>query len=1072
MKQSRNFEFSPSEFYRKRRPEYFSDSTVICQVELPREVLAFEINKISSYQKQDLFEVLSRRLSEKLICPNLIPQVGPTGGGDGKTDAETYPVADIIAERWFIPENGWNSNQKWAFAFSAKQEWRGKLNSDVAKIIGTARGYTRIYFVSNQTISSKNKKDVQDELKDKYDIEVIVLDSEWIIENVYSNKLQDIVIESLNLSSSYLKKEIGIGSGDRLRMNELEQLEINIANPKRYSSQDYQLIDDAIRAAVLSRRLEKPRYETEGRFERCERLCKQLNDDFLISRLIYERAWTYVYYYDDLSRFLEEFLRLRSFVSVESDDTIIEWYFNLLNTLRGLSEKEEDFSFSLTEIESEFLSILERRIKNSTKLTSCQLAATYKSLLTITDKNRSPELLETAITTLTQTVIQSERNLGYPFSTIKEIISELGRYFPNIASFDRLVDEIAILSEKRTSELAAGEIFYKHAIQKLTNKQYQSSIVYFGKSIYKLAKEETKQGFRLALNGLAESYLNIDLPWAAYSCYVAANWISLSNFFQAHLVTHELVTGLLDLVGIELFLGRVPNFLVWYQLYAILSRQIQIEDHKEIDTIQLIDACFSIRLLCSYRCEPMISYLPQIFKELGLVFSENAALYLLGHIKEILPDYKSVGITSESDLDEYFCNLVNQPFQNQMIFETQFQENRRLCITTTIVGCNINIYHECNSQSIIISEMVAAFIEGALGTSVGKIFPKTESVEFDLKVIKDAEDITIQNIESQINIIIEFGLAIIKPTKKKELHNKLITLIGYILSKFFFIEDVKVYLDHLFEKEELNERLSIILDHPNFILGILGNQPRIIFSDWMDDNKIIPMIRKQSLDLSVKNCMKKDFVDTKIDSIDLLSHRQFQVNSIISDSLWDDAQWKGVGVFGNGKIIGLTLAFADIQKGREIFSDWKTRFGEFDEEESISISIIKGIDRRHPSWYRVIISGSLQKDKFVTDKIFFNTMRIHEMNPTNSDNLNFFEKEYSRIRKFYFCPSEYLENSQPKVLLDHSIKKFTIFIRNAWEIGIDDFQQVAIYKDDRPVIPEGVVKAPVEEVLNSKQVSK
>jgi len=101
-----NLKNRPSEFYRLRRPEYFSDTETIHTVELPREQLALELSQITTNQKQDEFETLCRRLSEKLITPNLIPQVGPTGGGDGKTDSETYPVSSDISDRWFVPENG------------------------------------------------------------------------------------------------------------------------------------------------------------------------------------------------------------------------------------------------------------------------------------------------------------------------------------------------------------------------------------------------------------------------------------------------------------------------------------------------------------------------------------------------------------------------------------------------------------------------------------------------------------------------------------------------------------------------------------------------------------------------------------------------------------------------------------------------------------------------------------------------------------------------------------------------------------------------------------------------------
>lgn len=190
---------TPSEFYKQRRPELFSDSEIITQTTLPREVLAYELSKISTNQKQDEFETLCRRLAEKYISPNLIPQVGPTGGGDGKTDSETYPVSETISNRWFTPENGWDKDENWAFAISAKEEWKGKAKGDVKKIVETNRGYTRVYFMSNQLIPSKKKKDAQDEFIKEFEIDVVILDGEWILEKIYNNNLIDLVVDSLNL---------------------------------------------------------------------------------------------------------------------------------------------------------------------------------------------------------------------------------------------------------------------------------------------------------------------------------------------------------------------------------------------------------------------------------------------------------------------------------------------------------------------------------------------------------------------------------------------------------------------------------------------------------------------------------------------------------------------------------------------------------------------------------------------------------------------------------------------------------------------------------------------------------
>ena len=139
---------TPSEFYRMRRPEYFSDSKVVCDVVLTREMLAYELDKISTNQKQDLFESFCRRIAEKVIAPNLIPQTGPTGGGDGKTDAETYPISEDISERWFIPENGWNKDEKWAFAFSAKRDWKPKVESDIKSILSKVFGSAKTHSIA------------------------------------------------------------------------------------------------------------------------------------------------------------------------------------------------------------------------------------------------------------------------------------------------------------------------------------------------------------------------------------------------------------------------------------------------------------------------------------------------------------------------------------------------------------------------------------------------------------------------------------------------------------------------------------------------------------------------------------------------------------------------------------------------------------------------------------------------------------------------------------------------------------------------------------------------------------
>jgi len=129
--------FKPSEFMRARRPELFSDSLIYQEPHLSREIFAYHLDTLTNRKQEYEFEHFCRRLAEKELCPNLIPQTGPTGGGDGKVDTETYPVADAVSMRWYEGIGRDAAQERWAFAISAKKKWRPKIQSDVAKIVET-----------------------------------------------------------------------------------------------------------------------------------------------------------------------------------------------------------------------------------------------------------------------------------------------------------------------------------------------------------------------------------------------------------------------------------------------------------------------------------------------------------------------------------------------------------------------------------------------------------------------------------------------------------------------------------------------------------------------------------------------------------------------------------------------------------------------------------------------------------------------------------------------------------------------------------------------------------------------
>jgi hypothetical protein len=194
----------PSEFMRSRRPYLFSDSEIVSAPRLTRELLDHHLNTLTNRKEENGFEHLCRRLAEKEICPNLRPQTGPIGGGDSKVDSETYPVSTEIAQSWYEGDQA-AAQEMWAFAFSAKKDWRSKVRSDVKSIKSTGRPYRRIYFITNQYVRDKVGPEVEEELTNLACFPVHIFDRTWILDRVFNHDRVALAVETLGLDSMYIQ---------------------------------------------------------------------------------------------------------------------------------------------------------------------------------------------------------------------------------------------------------------------------------------------------------------------------------------------------------------------------------------------------------------------------------------------------------------------------------------------------------------------------------------------------------------------------------------------------------------------------------------------------------------------------------------------------------------------------------------------------------------------------------------------------------------------------------------------------------------------------------------------------
>ncbi len=1045
---------SPSEFYRMIRPENFSDSESTSSNILPKELLAFELSKITQNQKENQFETLARKMAEKLVVPNLIPQVGPTGGGDGKTDSETYPVSDSISQRWFHPKNGWTKDEKWAVAISAKATWKSKLKNDIRSILSTERDYTRIYFITNQTPSSKKKKDAQDEFIKEFQIDIVILDGIWILENTYSQNLTNLVIETLNLSNVYLQVDETKGANDTRREKELSELEKNISDTNRYSDFDFQLVEDALQAAILTRQLEKPRPELEGKFDRVERLLLKTKNDGQSLRFRYQKAWTYLNYYDDYESFLDEFYEFKKSLKAFSTISTLEFYstlFTLLRTVHSLKDEIVTEEIFKTE-NAEYLDYLKSNISDS-KVTSISLTACmYLDIMISFQGIENNDDLADTFKRMKSNLELAENRLEFPFEQFQKMITTMGQVVIDSKEFDDLYDTVTRIYGDRNAEMDNGQLFINRGGHKMKNERYKDGLIYFGKAVAKLSKNESQYGFYLASMGLSEAYDKLGLYNASYSSKIAAISILLKPFFDEGNLDSRLLNLLDQHLSHEILYGRFPHILTWHELYQVIYHQFKNQgEAEEIEALTKFDAYMCIRLLNANLNTETLTKLPSILKKEGFLLAEDTSLFLLGHSNEILENYNQIDVSSEKDLEEYYQKVANQPLNEQFVFPLNFIENPNSSISSKILGTEFIINFKAENSLLISAETIIAYMEGFLGTSLENLYPNAEKIQIEL--VEQKNSFTVEETTRTNFYKVYWDSSFHCANNFDKVAECCLNLVSRILARNFLIKDVEEFLTDLFKNQEVNERLSVLINHKAFLSNVLGDSPRLTFDDWTNYDELKLSIRKRPFSLNKttqknKNVIKKPRHKKEFDDLDAIPHNKRKVITVIENHLWDKASWKGMGVAPYRDGIGLIIGFENIEFGERIFEDWIQRFGINDSNNRIKISIITEIDPKNPHWYVVMFSSNINPSNFDNDSVFVAPCRFHLMNASTNQNILILKEGIKRFSSYKVFPGEVERDLRMKVNFQLFIEKNEITFIKKSDIKEGDIESAALINFD------------------------
>jgi hypothetical protein len=598
----------PSEFMRARRPERFADSRIIEEPKLTPAVFEYHLNSLTSRKQETEFEHFARRLAERMLCPNLLPQTGPTGGGDSKVDAETYPVAEEIALRWYEGVDNRANQERWAFAFSAKQQWQGKLEDDVEKIVKTGRNYKQIYFITNQFVKDKKRAEVEDSLTNTVGIPVHIMDRSWIMKCIFENRLAPIAIETLHMTGYETAFRKEVGPNDARREAKLKQLDEEIADPGRYQGSPYQLGEDCLRSALLARGLERSRIEIEGRFARAEKVARTNNHTQQRLRIAYNKAWTAYWWFEDFDQLnlLYDEVEALAATTEQADD--LELLSNL-RTILGMSivSGALDANTAKFEIRNATLrKVLSRLAKDGSRPNNALWAHTQLLLMDLQDSLGSRDRLREVISEFTNVLDSAKGLISYPIEPVTKILRELGDVVTDDPTYDDLLERVVKILEERASKGEAGRILLERGFQKLKGKKPYDSIVLFGRAQQLLALREYRGELIAALLGAGLAYEAVGLLWAARANTLAAANQAASDYIEEGRVTTLFLSCLQKMVWLELQLGRIPATLQWIDVTSVIAKHLALsgeDKQRYVDQREMQDGVLAIlsRLSWNWR---------------------------------------------------------------------------------------------------------------------------------------------------------------------------------------------------------------------------------------------------------------------------------------------------------------------------------------------------------------------------------------------------------------------------------------------------------------------------------------
>ena len=344
-----------------------------------------------------------------------------------------------------------------------------------------------------------------------------------------------------------------------------------------------------------------------------------------------------------------------------------------------------------------------------------------KALKKVLPVARPGEPVEPTLRDLQDVVRRCEGLVGYPLEPQAKIVIELGDFLHGEPAYEELFETIVEVASSRKEEVSAARMLLKRGEQQLEADRPYDAIRLLGRALRALYKHESRHDATRALYLCACAYERVGLLWAARGTLLAAASLATGELWTYGEFTPLQAACYSRLKWVELQLGRLPQILAWHEadsgVRGILVDQ-GYDESRLFEWDMEFDLILGILLLKTDVWElKRLSTLPDVLERLGLPSASIALIYALGQ-EEQLGDEGYREAWGDEEPHTVFLKWRDQPAARDLPEKPSLYVERKVTLTSPLLGCQIAVESENVSSCVELAESVLAALESLLSTGL------------------------------------------------------------------------------------------------------------------------------------------------------------------------------------------------------------------------------------------------------------------------------------------------------------------------------------------------------------------